>query len=221
MSPTRSEIEKMLADRLEFLIGVGHDMRAPLTGIAGFAAVLAELESVAADPTASEAVAYIRKEAQRLVELLNQLLDFGHVEQGGPEPRSRADRPGADGPPGSRAVGGSLSPCHLPVGRARRCRGRRGLSQAPSGAGQFARQCRSPQPRAEAPSRWKSVATMPRRSCRSPTKGPVSRSKTANGFSKDSSALRPNRIQRKRRSAAPASASTSSRAWFEAHGGSV
>jgi signal transduction histidine kinase len=84
LSPTRSEIEKMLADRLEFLIGVGHDMRSPLTGIAGFAAVLAELESVVADPTASEAVAYIRKEAQRLVELLNQLLDFGQVEQGGP-----------------------------------------------------------------------------------------------------------------------------------------
>jgi hypothetical protein len=74
----------MLADRLEFLIGVGHDMRSPLTGIAGFAAVLAELESVGTDPTASEAVAYIRKEAQRLVELLNQLLDFGQVEQGGP-----------------------------------------------------------------------------------------------------------------------------------------
>ena len=74
----------MLADRLEFLIGVGSDMRSPLTGIAGFAAVLAELESVVADPTASEAVAYIRKEAQRLVELLNQLLDFGQVEQGGP-----------------------------------------------------------------------------------------------------------------------------------------
>ena len=74
----------MLADRLEFLIGVGHDMRSPLTGIAGFAAVLAELESVVTDPTASEAVAYIRKEAQRLVELLNQLLDFGQVEQGGP-----------------------------------------------------------------------------------------------------------------------------------------
>jgi signal transduction histidine kinase len=85
LSPTRSEIEKMLADRLEFLIGVGHDMRAPLTGIAGFAAVLAELDSVAADPTASEAAAYIRKEAQRLVEMLNQLLDFGRVEQGGPD----------------------------------------------------------------------------------------------------------------------------------------
>jgi signal transduction histidine kinase len=84
LSPTRSQIEKMLADRLEFLIGVGHDMRSPLTGIAGFADVLAELESVGSDPTASEAVAYIRKEAQRLVELLNQLLDFGQVEQGGP-----------------------------------------------------------------------------------------------------------------------------------------
>ena len=84
MSPTRLEIEKMLAERLQFLIGVGHDMRAPLTGIAGFAAVLSELESVAGDPTAGEAVAYIRKEAQRLVELLNQLMDFGVVEQGGP-----------------------------------------------------------------------------------------------------------------------------------------
>lgn len=74
----------MLAARLDFLIGVGHDMRAPLTGIAGFAAVLAELDSIAHDPTAIEAVAYIRSEAHRLVDLLNQLLDFGQVEQGEP-----------------------------------------------------------------------------------------------------------------------------------------
>ena len=75
----------MLAERLEFLIGVGHDMRAPLTGIAGFGAVLAELDSVSADPTAAEAVVYILREASRLVELLNQLLDFGQLEkaQGG------------------------------------------------------------------------------------------------------------------------------------------
>ena len=74
----------MLAERLDFLIGVGHDMRAPLTGIAGFATVLAELDAVANDPTASEAVAYIRHEASRLVELLNQLLYFGHLEKGMP-----------------------------------------------------------------------------------------------------------------------------------------
>lgn len=66
-------------------MGVGHDMRAPLTGIAGFAAVLAELDAVANEPTASEAVAYIRQEASRLVELLNQLLYFGHVEKGMPQ----------------------------------------------------------------------------------------------------------------------------------------
>lgn len=81
MTVTRSQIDRMLADRLEFLIGVGHDMRAPLTGIAGFAAVLAELDSVNSDPTAAEAVAYVRREASRLVEMLNQLLDFGQVEQ--------------------------------------------------------------------------------------------------------------------------------------------
>jgi signal transduction histidine kinase len=74
----------MLAERLDFLIGIGHDMRAPLTGIAGFASILAELPTVAADTTASEATAYIRREAQRLVELLNQLLDFGQIEQGKP-----------------------------------------------------------------------------------------------------------------------------------------
>lgn len=75
----------MLADRLDFLMGVGHDMRVPLTGIAGFAAVLSELESVAADPTAAEAVDYIRREASRLVDMLNQLLYFGQVEQGMPQ----------------------------------------------------------------------------------------------------------------------------------------
>ena len=74
----------MLAERLDFLMGVGHDMRAPLTGIAGFAAVLAELDAVTNDPTATEAVAYIRHEASRLVELLNQLLYFGHIEKGIP-----------------------------------------------------------------------------------------------------------------------------------------
>jgi two-component system OmpR family sensor kinase len=84
LSPTRTEIQQMLAERLDFLMGVGHDMRAPLTGIAGFAAVLAELDSVANDPMASEAIAYIRHEASRLVELLNQLLYLGQVEQGIP-----------------------------------------------------------------------------------------------------------------------------------------
>jgi two-component system OmpR family sensor kinase len=84
MTRTRSDIERMLAERLDFLIGIGHDMRAPLTGIAGFASILAELPPVSADPTASEATAYIRREAQKLVELLNQLLDFGQVEQGRP-----------------------------------------------------------------------------------------------------------------------------------------
>lgn len=84
MSPTRMEIEQMLADRLDFLMGVGHDMRVPLTGIAGFATVLSELESTLTDPTASEAVAYICKEASRLVDMLNQLLYFGQVEQGMP-----------------------------------------------------------------------------------------------------------------------------------------
>jgi len=74
----------MLSERLDFLMGVGHDMRGPLTGIAGFAAVLAELEGVTNDPTASEAVAYIRHEASRLVEFLNQLLSLGQVEQGMP-----------------------------------------------------------------------------------------------------------------------------------------
>ncbi len=84
MNPTRSDIERMLAERLEFLIGIGHDMRSPLTGIAGFASILAELPSVSGDPTASEAAAYIRREARLLVELLSQLLDFGQVEQGQP-----------------------------------------------------------------------------------------------------------------------------------------
>jgi signal transduction histidine kinase len=84
LTPTRSEIQQLLAERLDFLMGVGHDMRAPLTGIAGFAAVLAELDAVANDPTANEAVAYIRHEASRLVEFLNQLLYLGQVEQGMP-----------------------------------------------------------------------------------------------------------------------------------------
>jgi two-component system OmpR family sensor kinase len=81
LRPTRTQLEKLLGDRLDFLIGVGHDMRVPLGGIVGFASILAERDSVRADPTALEAIAYVRQEASRLVELLDQLLAFGRVER--------------------------------------------------------------------------------------------------------------------------------------------
>ncbi|MFN2487573.1 MAG: histidine kinase dimerization/phospho-acceptor domain-containing protein [Acidimicrobiia bacterium] len=137
MNRTRSEIERLLAQRLEFLIGIGHGMRAPLTGIAGFGAILAEQAAVASDPTAREASAYIRSEADKLVELLNQLLDCGQVEQGPAAARERADRPCQNGPAGDRAL--RRPPPRRQIRNLRRSAGghrRRLLSQAHAGGDQ-------------------------------------------------------------------------------------
>lgn len=57
-------------------------MRSPLSGIIGFARILADLDSVSSDRMASEAVEFIAAESQRLSDLVSQLVDLGRVELG-------------------------------------------------------------------------------------------------------------------------------------------
>ncbi|HLT96914.1 MAG TPA: GAF domain-containing sensor histidine kinase [Acidimicrobiia bacterium] len=77
-----SQLDRVQRERTDFLVGVAHDMRSPLAGIIGFARILEELDSVAADPMAIEAVKFIGAESQRLSDLVSQLVDLGRVDLG-------------------------------------------------------------------------------------------------------------------------------------------
>jgi signal transduction histidine kinase len=77
-----SQLDRAQRERTDFLVGVAHDMRSPLAGIIGFARILEELESVASDPMAIEAVQFIGTESQRLSDLVAQLVDLGRVDLG-------------------------------------------------------------------------------------------------------------------------------------------
>lgn len=77
-----NQIDRVQRERTDFLVGVAHDMRSPLAGILGFARILEELEAVASDPMAREAVEFIASESQRLSDLVAQLVDLGRVDLG-------------------------------------------------------------------------------------------------------------------------------------------
>ncbi|MFP3915074.1 MAG: ATP-binding protein [Actinomycetota bacterium] len=77
-----SQLDRVQRERTDFLVGVAHDMRSPLAGIIGFARILEELESVASDPMAVEAIQFIGAESQRLADLVSQLVDLGRVDLG-------------------------------------------------------------------------------------------------------------------------------------------
>lgn len=77
-----SQLDRAQRERTDFLVGVAHDMRSPLAGIIGFARILEELDSIAMDPMAAEAVRFIAAEAQRLSDLVSQLVDLGRVDLG-------------------------------------------------------------------------------------------------------------------------------------------
>lgn len=77
-----NQVDRVQRERTDFLVGVAHDMRSPLAGIIGFARILEELDAVASDQMAREAVEFIASESQRLSDLVAQLVDLGRVELG-------------------------------------------------------------------------------------------------------------------------------------------
>lgn len=77
-----NELDRTQRERTDFLVGVAHDMRAPLAGIIGFARILEELDVVAADPMGREAAQFIAAESERLSDLVTQLVDLGRVDLG-------------------------------------------------------------------------------------------------------------------------------------------
>lgn len=77
-----TQLDRTQRERTDFLVGVAHDMRSPLAGIIGFARILEELDAVMEDSMAKEAVRFIAVEAERLSDLVAQLVDLGRVDLG-------------------------------------------------------------------------------------------------------------------------------------------
>lgn len=77
-----NQLDRTQRERTDFLVGVAHDMRSPLAGIIGFARILEELDVVMDDAMAKEAIRFIAVEAERLSDLVAQLVDLGRVDLG-------------------------------------------------------------------------------------------------------------------------------------------
>lgn len=67
--------------KTEFLTNMSHELRTPITAILGFAEVLAEQGRL--DAGQSENVATIRRNGERLLALVDNILDFSQVEEEG------------------------------------------------------------------------------------------------------------------------------------------
>ncbi|MDD5370851.1 MAG: ATP-binding protein, partial [Anaerolineaceae bacterium] len=79
---TRHEAERANEIKTEFLAMISHELRTPLTSIIGFTTTLLA-EDVAWEPDEQrDFIQTIRQEADRLQELINQLLDLSRLEAG-------------------------------------------------------------------------------------------------------------------------------------------
>ena len=73
------ELEKL---RAEFLAMVSHELRTPLTSIKGSAATMLELMSASDSAETVQLARIIEGQADRMRELINDLLDVAHIESG-------------------------------------------------------------------------------------------------------------------------------------------
>lgn len=71
------EAREAMQAKSDFLARISHDLRAPLTSILGYAQLITEQES----PSASRKASIIRKSAKRLLDLLNDLIDYAANER--------------------------------------------------------------------------------------------------------------------------------------------
>ena len=81
ISPT-AELEAL---KSHFLMTVSHDLRAPLNSIVGFASILQAMESL--DDQQALFVERILQVAERMMRMVNALLDLARIDAGLPEPR--------------------------------------------------------------------------------------------------------------------------------------
>lgn len=79
----RAEVEAALAVRDQFLSIAAHELKTPLTALLGYMYVLEHsLDRIETDQLVQQATATIKRQAQRLDTLIDQLLDVSRMERG-------------------------------------------------------------------------------------------------------------------------------------------
>ncbi len=76
------EIERINKAKSDFISSVSHELRTPLTSIKGFSMLLAEEKFGKLPPEAKERLEKIDENVNKLVEMVNTLLDIAHIESG-------------------------------------------------------------------------------------------------------------------------------------------
>lgn len=86
LTRTNAELARSQDHLTAFAAQISHDLKTPLTATIGFAELLTELPSVAADPLAARYAEHCRSSSRRMLEMIDQLL--GYARFGGAlEPR--------------------------------------------------------------------------------------------------------------------------------------
>ena len=79
-----TEARQMDRAKSDFVSFVAHEMRSPLTSIAGFASMLQRNENLGNTASRARFLGIIRGESERLTRLINSLLDIARIEAGRP-----------------------------------------------------------------------------------------------------------------------------------------
>ncbi len=82
MSVRSREIERANRLKSEFLASMSHELRTPLNTILGFSELLAEESSGALNEKQKRFVSHIQRDANHLLELINDILDLSKIEAG-------------------------------------------------------------------------------------------------------------------------------------------
>jgi two-component system phosphate regulon sensor histidine kinase PhoR len=77
---TEKELEHLVQINKIFLSTINHEMRTPLTAILGYTDLLLESDLLPSD--AVEMVDYVRRNSERLLRLVNDILDLSRLESG-------------------------------------------------------------------------------------------------------------------------------------------
>lgn len=83
----KEEAEELSRLKSSFLLTMSHELRTPMIGILGFAELLTEKEG---DPETRELAEHIYSSAKRLMNTMNNILEYSKIESGGFEMRSES-----------------------------------------------------------------------------------------------------------------------------------